>query len=45
VACLEEIAFKMNYIDAEQVKRLAEPFIKNDYGKYLLNMLKYEGAM
>ena len=45
VACLEEIAFKMNYIDAEQVKRLAEPLIKNAYGEYLLNMLKYEGAM
>ena len=40
VACLEEIAFRMNYIDIAQVKRLAEPLKKNGYGKYLLNMIK-----
>ena len=40
VACLEEIAFRMEYIDAEQVKKLAQPLKKNDYGKYLLNMIK-----
>ena len=40
VACLEEIAFRMEYINAEQVKKLAQPLKKNDYGKYLLNMIK-----
>jgi glucose-1-phosphate thymidylyltransferase len=40
VACLEEIAFRMEYIDAEQVKKLAQPLKKNGYGQYLLNLIK-----
>jgi glucose-1-phosphate thymidylyltransferase len=40
VACLEEIAFRMEYIDAKQIKKLAEPLKKNRYGQYLLNMIK-----
>jgi len=40
VACLEEIAFRMKYIDAEQVKKLAEPLRKNGYGQYLLKLIK-----
>ena len=40
VACLEEIAFRMKYIDAEQVRKLAEPLKKNGYGQYLLNIIK-----
>ncbi len=40
VACLEEIAYRMEYINAEQVKKLAHPLKKNDYGKYLLNLIK-----
>ena len=40
VACLEEIAFKMKYIDAAQLKKLAEPLRKNGYGQYLLNIIK-----
>ena len=36
VACLEEIAFKRGWIDSEQLRKLAEPMAKNDYGKYLL---------
>ena len=39
VACLEEIAFRMKYIDADQVRKLAEPFKKNGYGQYLLNLV------
>ena len=39
VACLEEIAYRMEYINAEQVKKLAHPLKKNGYGKYLLNMI------
>lgn len=40
VACLEEIAYYMKYIDANQVKKLAEPLKKNGYGQYLLNLVK-----
>ena len=40
VACLEEIAYRMEYINAEQVKKLAKPMKKNGYGQYLLNMIK-----
>ena len=36
VACLEEIAYKRGWIDSDQLKKLAEPMIKNDYGQYLL---------
>lgn len=39
IACPEEIAYRQNYISAEQVTRLAEPLKKNAYGQYLLNML------
>ena len=41
VACIDEIAYKMGYIDAEQVERLARPLMKNGYGQYLMDMLKY----
>ena len=40
VACLEEIAYEMNYIDANQARKLAEPLKKNAYGKYILNLVK-----
>jgi glucose-1-phosphate thymidylyltransferase len=36
VACLEEIAFKRGWIDRDQLRKLAEPMAKNDYGRYLL---------
>ena len=36
MACLEEIAYKRGWIDKEQLRKLAEPMAKNDYGKYLL---------
>jgi glucose-1-phosphate thymidylyltransferase len=39
VCCPEEIAFRRNYIDADQLVRLAEPLKKNGYGKYLLQLL------
>jgi len=39
VACPEEIAFRSNWIGAQEIEKLAEPLKKNDYGKYLLNML------
>jgi glucose-1-phosphate thymidylyltransferase len=40
VACLEEIAYRMGYINDDQVTRLAEPLKKNAYGQYLLNLVK-----
>ena len=40
VACLEEIALHMGYIDKNQVAKLAEPLRKNSYGQYLLNLVK-----
>lgn len=45
VACIDEIAYKMGYIDAKQVEVLAEKLKKNDYGKYLLDMLTYENQI
>ena len=36
VACLEEIAYKRGWIDKEQLRKLAEPMIKNSYGQYLM---------
>ena len=39
VACLEEIAFRKGYINAEQLQKLAEPMKKNEYGQYLLSLL------
>jgi glucose-1-phosphate thymidylyltransferase len=42
VACLEEIAFRMGYIDAKQLEKLAQPYLKNGYGQYLMDLLRYE---
>ena len=39
ISCPEEIAYKLGYIDAEQVKAIANGLKQNDYGQYLLNML------
>ncbi len=44
IACLEEIAFRMGYIDAARLAELAEPLRKNGYGEYLLQLLSEEGA-
>jgi len=40
VACLEEIAYRMKYINKEQLKKLAKPLSKNGYGQYLLKLAK-----
>ncbi|EKD99325.1 MAG: hypothetical protein ACD_23C00014G0002 [uncultured bacterium] len=40
IACLEEIAYRQGYIDAEQLERLAQPMLKNSYGQYLMGLLK-----
>ena len=40
VSCIEEIAYRMKYITAEQLQQLAMPMSENTYGKYLLDVLK-----
>jgi len=40
IACLEEIAYKKGWITRDDIIRLAEPMKKNQYGQYLLNLLK-----
>jgi glucose-1-phosphate thymidylyltransferase len=40
ISCVEEIAYRLGYIDTEQLLRLAEPMKKNEYGQYLLSLVK-----
>ena len=40
VACLEEIAFRLGYIDSEQLENLASKYLKNDYGQYLMEIAR-----
>ena len=40
IACIEEIAYQLGYIDGDQLLRLAKPLKKNGYGQYLLKILK-----
>jgi glucose-1-phosphate thymidylyltransferase len=39
IGCIEEIAFRMGYINKDQLNKLAEPLVKSGYGKYLLNLM------
>lgn len=45
IACIEEIAYGLGYIDKERLLKLAEPFKKNGYGQYLFRILKDEFNM
>jgi glucose-1-phosphate thymidylyltransferase len=40
ISCVEEIAYRLGYIDKKKLKKLARPMTKNDYGKYLLEIIK-----
>jgi len=40
IGCIEEIAFRKGYINAEQLKQLAQPLVKSGYGSYLMNLIK-----
>jgi glucose-1-phosphate thymidylyltransferase len=40
IACIEEIAYSMGFIDAEQLRRLAQPLLSNGYGQYLLGVIE-----
>jgi glucose-1-phosphate thymidylyltransferase len=42
LACIEEIAYRMGYISADDVRRVAAPMAKNDYGQYLIRMLDHD---
>jgi glucose-1-phosphate thymidylyltransferase len=40
IACVEEIAYRLGYIDDAQLRCLAEPLAQNGYGQYLLEIIK-----
>jgi glucose-1-phosphate thymidylyltransferase len=40
IACIEEIAFRLDYIDRERLKMLAKEMLKNEYGRYLMEILE-----
>lgn len=42
ISCIEEIAYKMGYIDAKQLEKLAEPLMKSGYGEYLMRIIREE---
>lgn len=45
IACLEEIAYRMKYIDAAKVLALAEDMKKNEYGQYLLRLVEHDQSL
>ena len=45
IACPEEVAYRMGFIDAAQLRVLAEPMKKNEYGQYLLQLIEHRGAI
>ena len=42
IACLEEVAYRNGWIDADRLRQVATPMLKNQYGQYLLNLIKRE---
>ncbi len=40
IGCIEEVAYRMGYIDENQLKKLAEPLLKSGYGNYLLELIE-----
>ena len=40
IGCIEEVAWRMKFIDNEQLSRLATPLIKSGYGEYLMKVMK-----
>jgi glucose-1-phosphate thymidylyltransferase len=40
IGCIEEVAYRMNYINAEALEKVAQPLQKSGYGKYLLRILE-----
>ena len=44
IGCIEEVAYRLGFIDAVQLEAIAQPLVKSGYGKYLLNLLASERA-
>jgi len=40
IGCIEEVAYRMKFINAEQLEKIAQPLIKSGYGKYLMRLIK-----
>ena len=40
IGCIEEIAYRMGFITAEQLRQIALPLVKSGYGEYLLKIIK-----
>lgn len=40
IGCIEEVAFRMGFITADELRQIAEPLVKSGYGQYLLKMVK-----
>jgi len=45
IACLEEIAYRNGWISSEELRILAEPLTKTNYGRYLVELIKHEGSI
>jgi len=43
IACVEEIAYRLGYLEPEDIERLARPLLKSGYGEYLMHMIEQEG--
>ncbi|MEO0638839.1 MAG: sugar phosphate nucleotidyltransferase, partial [Bacteroidota bacterium] len=41
IGCIEEVAYRMGYIDDEALKQIAQPLIKSGYGTYLMDLLAH----
>ncbi|HVA97679.1 MAG TPA: glucose-1-phosphate thymidylyltransferase, partial [Bacteroidia bacterium] len=42
IGCIEEIAFRMGYINKEELQKIAKPLLKSGYGKYLLQLTEQQ---
>jgi glucose-1-phosphate thymidylyltransferase len=42
IGCIEEVAYRMKFINAEQLETIAQPLLKSGYGSYLMQILKYK---
>jgi glucose-1-phosphate thymidylyltransferase len=41
IGCIEEVAFRMNFIDKKQLEEIAKPLVKSGYGQYLLDLIRF----